>query len=107
MAKAKENKTQAKVSNYKTLIAPIITEKTSSLGEGGSSVVFKVADCATKSCIKDAVEAVFGVKVATVRTANYLGKVKRVTGAIGRRAGYKKAFVTLQPGHTIDVVEGL
>jgi large subunit ribosomal protein L23 len=52
------------------------------------------------------VEAVFNVKVADVRTASYQGKLKRMGRHQGRRADWKKAIVTLRPGHKIELVEG-
>jgi large subunit ribosomal protein L23 len=52
------------------------------------------------------VEAVFNVKVAAVRTASYEGKLKRMGRFAGRRPDWKKAIVTLQPGHKIELVEG-
>ena len=61
---------------------------------------------ANKVEIRQAVEKVFNVKVADVRTANREGKWKRMGRFEGRRAAWKKAVVTLQPGHKIELVEG-
>ena len=108
MARAKKQEgKQATVKDYSVLLSPVITEKTSVIGEGGQNVVFKVDRKASKPEIKQAVESIFDVSVAAVRTCNYIGKRKRVTGSIGSRPRFRKAYVTLEPGHTIDVVEGI
>ena len=62
---------------------------------------------ANKPQIKDAVEALFGVKVKSVNTTITKGKTKRFRGQPGRRADVKKAYVTLEEGNTIDVTTGL
>jgi len=111
VAKAKAVKVaevKAKVADYGVLITPVITEKSASAGAGtGLTVVFKVDPRASKTEIRGAVERVFSVKVESVRTARFLGKVKRTAHSVGRRAGYKKAYVTLAEGSKIDLVEGL
>jgi large subunit ribosomal protein L23 len=61
---------------------------------------------ANKVEIRQAVEKVFNVKVATVRTASHEGKWKRMGKYEGRRPNWKKAIVTLAPGHKIELVEG-
>jgi large subunit ribosomal protein L23 len=66
-----------------------------------------VAPEATKPLIKQAVEALFGVKVKKVNTVNVKGKVKRFRGRLGERRDMKKAYVTLEEGHSIDVSTGL
>lgn len=91
--------------DYGILLRPVVTEKSS--GVGSSRAVFRVAPSATKDQVKDAVERVFGVKVVAVNTVNYLGKPKRTTSSSGYRAGYKKAYVTLAEGQSINVIEGL
>jgi len=85
---------------------PLITEKTTMASENGA-VVFEVAMGASKPEIKDAVEALFGVKVKAVNTTITKGKVKRFRGQPGRRNNVKKAYVTLEEGNTIDVTTGL
>jgi large subunit ribosomal protein L23 len=85
---------------------PIITEKTTMASENGA-VVFEVAIDAAKPQIKDAVEALFGVKVKAVNTTITKGKTKRFRGTMGRRKDVKKAYVTLVEGNTIDVTTGL
>ena len=71
------------------------------------AVVFQVAMDATKPQIKEAVEAVFGVKVKAVNTTITKGKVKRFKGRPGERSDKKKAYVMLEEGNTIDVSTGL
>jgi large subunit ribosomal protein L23 len=97
----------ARVSDYAVLIRPIITEKTARVGSETNTVAFEVDPRCTKTDIRSAVERVFSVKVKAVRTSTRIGKMKRTAKSVGRRAGHKKAFVTLQDGHKIEVVEGL
>jgi len=92
--------------HYDTIIAPVITEKSTYASEH-NKVVFKVANKATKPEIKAAVEALFNVKVTGVNTLNRKGKTKRFRGIAGRQKDYKKAVVTLVEGHSIDVTTGL
>ena len=72
-----------------------------------NAVVFEVAMDSNKPMIKEAVEAVFGVKVKAVNTSITKGKTKRFRGQPGRRKDVKKAYVTLEEGNTIDVSSGL
>jgi len=88
------------------LIRPLMTEKSMRQKEEQNTVAFRVRPDANKVEIRSAVEAVFNVKVASVRTALFEGKLKRMGRYQGRRSSWKKAVVTLQPGHTIDLVEG-
>ena len=97
---------QPKLSHYDTIIAPVITEK-STMASEHNQVVFKVANGATKPEIKAAVEALFNVKVAGVNTLNRKGKTKRFRGIPGRQKDFKKAIVTLADGYSIDVATGL
>lgn len=92
--------------HYDTIIAPVITEKSTLASEHGK-VVFEVAKSATKPQIKQAVEALFRVKVTGVNTLTRKGKVKRFRGISGRQKDVKKAIVTLEEGHSIDVTTGL
>ncbi|MDR1829001.1 MAG: 50S ribosomal protein L23 [Methylobacteriaceae bacterium] len=92
--------------HYDVIISPIITEKTTELS-AFNQVVFKVAPDATKPQIKEAVEELFSVKVKSVNTVVVKGKTKIFRGRKGRRADVKKAIVTLEEGHTIDVSTGL
>ncbi len=70
-------------------------------------MVFKVRRDATKPQIKSAIEKLFNVKVKAVNTLVRKGKVKRFRGFLGTQSDVKKAVVTLEPGHTIDVTTGL
>ena len=94
----------SKLPHYDKIVGPVITEK-STMASEENKVVFKVANDATKPEIKAAVEALFGVKVTAVNTL--VRKGKRFRGRIGRQSDYKKAVVTLQEGHAIDVTTGL
>jgi large subunit ribosomal protein L23 len=92
--------------HYDVLVAPVITEK-STMASEQNKVVFKVAPGATKAEIKAAVEALFQVKVTAVNTLVRKGKNKRFKGVKGKQSDVKKAFVTLEEGHSIDVTTGL
>ena len=94
------------VKHYDTIVAPVVTEKSTRLGEF-SQVVFRVQRDATKPQIKAAVEALFDVKVTAVNTLNVKGKVKRFRGQLGKRDDVKKAIVTLAEGQKIDVTTGI
>jgi large subunit ribosomal protein L23 len=85
---------------------PIITEKATMVSENGA-IVFEVAMDSNKPEIKQAVEALFGVKVKAVNTTITKGKTKRFRGQPGKRRDVKKAYVTLEEGNTIDVTTGL
>jgi len=77
---------------------PVITEKSTHLKENLQTLTFRVARGANKQEIKDAVEKIFKVKVATVRTALCHGKIRRQGRFSGRRPDWKKAYVTLKKG---------
>jgi large subunit ribosomal protein L23 len=85
---------------------PLVTEKGTLVGEVSNQVVFRVHPKANKVEIRQAVEQMFQVKVEAVRTSRQLGKVRRVGRSSGRRADWKKAYVTLAEGHSIDFFEG-
>jgi large subunit ribosomal protein L23 len=85
---------------------PVITEKTTMASEH-NQVVFNVSSDADKPSIKEAVEALFDVKVKAVNTFNRKGKVKRFRGILGKQGDRKRAIVTLEEGHSIDVTTGL
>ena len=91
---------------YDIIVSPVITEKATIASEF-NKVVFKVARNATKPQIKEAVEKLFDVKVKSVNTLVTEGKVKVFRGRLGQRADVKKAVVTLEEGHSIDVTTGL
>jgi len=98
----------SKLSTWDILKSPVVTEKSVILKEDstdedsnrkqGQILTFRVARKATKPEIKSAVEEVFNVKVATVRTVQYEGKMKKRGRQEGRRASFKKAYVTLKKG---------
>ncbi len=88
------------------IIRPLMTEKSMRLKDEHNTVTFQVRPDASKVEIRQAIETVFNVKVADVRTASYEGKLKRMGRHQGRRPDWKKAIVTLKPGHKIDLVEG-
>ncbi len=96
----------AKAEHYDVIRKPVITEKSTMASENGA-VVFEVAIDSNKPMIKEAVEALFGVKVKAVNTTITKGKTKRFKGTLGRRKDVKKAYVTLEEGNTIDVTTGL
>lgn len=81
---------------------PLITEKTSLQKEVGQIVAFEVSLDANKIEIKQAVEKAFDVKVKNVNTSLVAGKVKRVGRQFGKRSNWKKAYVTLEEGSSID-----
>ena len=84
------------------LVAPIVSEKATSVADKHNQVLFKVLRDATKPEIKAAVELLFKVEVKNVRVANQKGKVKRFGGRIGRRDHAKKAYVSLKPGQELN-----
>jgi large subunit ribosomal protein L23 len=86
---------------------PLITEKGTFVQEQGNQVIFRVHPHANKVEIRHAVESLFNVKVEKVRTSRQLGKVRRVGRHLGRRPGWKKAYVTLAEGSRIDFFEGV
>jgi large subunit ribosomal protein L23 len=98
--------TKPKANHYDAILAPVITEKATVLSEK-NQVVFRTPLTATKPEIKEAVEALFGVKVKAVNTILTKGKQKRFRGMLGRRVDVKKAVVTLEEGESIDVTTGL
>ena len=96
----------AKPEHYDLIKKPVITEKATMASEHGA-VVFQVAMDATKPQIKEAVEAIFSVKVKAVNTTITKGKSKKFRGRAGERSDKKKAYVTLEAGNTLDVSTGL
>ena len=91
---------------YDIIRNPVITEKSTFASEY-NKIVFDVARWATKPEIKRAVETLFSVKVKSVNTLVRKGKIKRFRGVAGRQSDVKKAIVTLEEGHAIDVTTGL
>jgi len=84
------------------LVAPIISEKATSVAEKHNQVMFKVLQDATKPEIKAAVEQMFGVQVASVQVVNQKGKAKRFGGRPGRRNNVRKAYVSLKEGQELN-----
>lgn len=91
----------------RVVVRPLMTEKSMRLKEERNTVTFQVVPDANKVEIRQAVEAIFNVKVSAVRTSTVEGKLKRMGQHQGRRPSWKKAVVTLAPGHKIELVEGV
>ena len=94
-------------SGYDVILKPIITEHSMDMS-ADKKYVFKVADTANKTEVRQAVEEIFGVDVAKVNIMNVNGKVKRMGRTVGRTASYKKAIVTLAAdSKEIEIFQGL
>jgi large subunit ribosomal protein L23 len=91
---------------HRTIVRPLITEKSSAAYQDRAEYTFQVHPDATKPQIRTAIEQLFGVKVTGVWTSNQRGKEKRVGRTIGRRPSWKKAIVRLREGDTIEIFEG-
>ena len=91
---------------YQILLAPHVSEKTTNVADSGNQVVFRVARDANKNEIRQAVETLFDVKVAGVKTALMKGKSKGFGRIRGRRSDWKKAYVALEAGQDIDLLGG-
>ncbi len=87
------------------IVAPILSEKSLALRAVSNQYVFRVAMDTNKSEIKKAIEERFEVKVASVNTLNFQGKIKQTRGIMGRKAAWKKALVRLQKGDSIKELE--
>jgi large subunit ribosomal protein L23 len=88
---------------FQILVSPHISEKSAVLGDSANQAVFRVATDAKKTEIKAAIEQLFDVKVAAVRTVNMKGKTKRQGARRGKRSDWKKAYISLEQGHEIDL----
>ena len=88
---------------FQIIKMPHVSEKSALLGDTANQAVFQVALDANKAEIKAAVEQLFDVKVAGVRTVTMKGKNKRMGVRRGRRSDWKKAYVSLEQGHEIDL----
>ncbi len=95
-----------KLKAYDVIVSPVITEKATLVSEA-NQVIFNVAPKATKADIKFAVESLFNVKVKAVNTLVRKGKQKVFRGMRALQSDKKKAVVTLEEGHSIDVTTGL
>ena len=91
---------------YEILLSPRVTEKTSLVGDDSNQYVFEVASDANKSEIRAAVEELFEVNVKSVRVVNVKGKSKTFKLRPGRRNNWKKAYVRVQEGQTLDFLGG-
>ena len=89
---------------YSVIRAPRVSEKTARLQEVSNQYAFEVAVDATKADIKTAIEKIFDVKVETVNVLNVKGKQKAFKNRMGRRADWRKAYVKLAEGQSIDVM---
>ena len=89
---------------YEVIRAPRVSEKTARLQEVSNQYVFEVAKTATKADVKAAVEKIFDVKVEAVNVVNVKGKTKSFKFRQGRRGDWRKAYVTLADGQSIDVM---
>lgn len=93
---------------HDVIVAPLITEKSTLIKEKIGVLAFRVDRRANKAEIRQAVETIFKVKVAAVRTENVPGKEKRQGRFVGRRPDWKKAYVTLKPGEkTVEFFEAV
>ncbi len=92
---------------YRIIKRPLITEKGMRCSEENNTVVFEVDRRANKLQIKQAVEALFQVKVLRVNTVNVQGKKRRLRVREGKRPDWKKAYVTLREGDRITFFEGV
>ena len=95
------------MNSHSVIIRPVVTEKTNIQKEKDNQVTFEVDLHANRVQIRKAIEEVFNVHVAAVRTAHVRGKVKRRGRIVGKRRDWKKAVVTLVPGERIDFFEGV
>lgn len=87
---------------FQVLMAPHISEKATVVADVDNQFVFRVASDASKLEVRKAVEALFKVKVKSVRTLNVKGKTKNFGRTVGKRNDWKKAYVALESGHDID-----
>ncbi|NOX75162.1 MAG: 50S ribosomal protein L23 [Gammaproteobacteria bacterium] len=90
----------------KIILGPHVTEKAAIVGESSNQYVFRVAPDASKPEIKQAVEHLFEVEVDGVRVSNVKGKTKRTGARLGRRKNWKKAYVRVKAGQSIELMSG-
>lgn len=90
---------------YSVLLAPIVSEKSTMIGEKNEQVAFRVKHDATKPEVKAAVELLFKVQVESVQILNQKGKAKRFGRFEGRRSNVRKAYVSLKPGQEINFAQ--
>ena len=94
------------MSQYDVIKRPLVTEKSNIQKETANQLTFEVDRRANRIEIRRAIEQIFNVRVASVRTMQVTGKVKRRGRTLGKRRDWKKAVVTLRPGERIDFFEG-
>jgi large subunit ribosomal protein L23 len=92
---------------YDIIIRPVVTEKTNIQKEADNQVTFEVDRKANRIEVRRAIERIFNVRVANVRTMQVRGKFKRRGRVLGKRRDWKKAIVTLRPGERIEFFEGV
>jgi large subunit ribosomal protein L23 len=92
---------------YDIIIRPVVTEKTNIQKEAANQVTFEVDRKANRIEVRRAIERIFNVRVANVRTMQVRGKFKRRGRILGKRRDWKKAIVTLRPGERIEFFEGV
>jgi large subunit ribosomal protein L23 len=92
---------------YDIIIRPVVTEKTNNQKEVANQVTFEVDRKANRIEVRRAIERIFNVRVANVRTMQVRGKFKRRGRVLGKRRDWKKAIVTLRPGERIEFFEGV
>ena len=95
------------MTQYDIIRRPLITEKSNIQKESDNQLTFEVDRKANRIEIRRAIERIFKVKVASVRTIQVKGKTKRRGRTVGKRRDWKKAIVTLRPGERIDFFEGV
>ena len=91
---------------HRTIVRPLVTEKSSAAYQDRGEYTFEVHPDATKHAIKNAVEQLFGVTVTGVWTSNVRGKARKMGKTSGTRPNWKKAIVKLVDGDTIEIFEG-
>jgi large subunit ribosomal protein L23 len=91
---------------YRTIVRPIVTEKSSAAFQDRGEYTFEVHPEANKAAIKQAIESLFGVHVTGVWTSQQRGKTRKVGQSSGLRPRWKKAIVKLRQGDTIEIFEG-
>jgi len=99
---AEKTRAKLELDPYQVVLRPLITEKGTHQSTRHNAYTFAVNPLATKEDIKQAVEALFNVKVQRVRTQNRAGKERRTKFRVGQMADWKKAIVTLNEEHRID-----
>lgn len=96
--------------SYRTILHPVVTEKSSAMYEAQKVYTFKVDTRASKPAIRQAVQQMFGVTVTDVRTINVRTRATKAgglgRGRVGRKAPWKKAYVRLKDGDAIQIFEG-